>query len=160
MDVFVALPIQATLIIAGWFVVHHLQGFQARRRMLRERVDVARNDVRQIRDAALRFHTAPAFSPEGNESLLEMIADLDRSCKLFPNIVQGRLPGINAANPGRCRVDPTCTKQLRQAITLEHFDADHNWQPLAGSAEQLADIRQSAAQMLDELDRIMVDALD
>lgn len=160
MDDVVALVIQATVIIAGWFVVHRLQGLQARRKMLRERVDLARREVRQVREAALRFHTAPAFSQERSERLVEMIADLDRSCELFPNIVRGRLSWVNAANPDRCKVDPTCTKQLRQAITLEHFDADDRWRPLQRDAKQIFAIKQSTAQMLDELDRIMVAALD
>ncbi len=154
------LLVQATLIVAGWAVVYRLQGLQSRRKALREQVDAARQLVKKARGMAIAFHTAPSFDHQQHEELLELIADIDRHCQLFPKIVRTRLPWPNAADPKECAVPSESLVALRRAITLEHFDDDPSRMPLLRDAEQIACIQHAADDLLATLDRITVAALD
>lgn len=151
------------LVVGGWIVVYQLQALQARRKLLREEADKARVAVVALQVAAVEFHTTP-FSASRRLSVLGMLTDLDRRRDLIPALARPKrvfkiinLPLIKAQ--ADVLIDAKSIVELRQAITLEHFD-DEAADPLSGEHPQLMLITQKCMDLVAEIDRVLIAALD
>lgn len=151
--------VPSILVVGGWVVVYQLQALQARRKLLREEMDKARDAVAELQEAALRFHMS-VYSVADRMLVIGLLTDIDRRLTLFPRIATSRhwfLP--NSVMPQDVTVNLDYLVRLRQAITLEHFD-DPEMTPLVLGDPLINNITGASAQMVFELDRVFVAAID
>lgn len=151
------------MVVGGWIVVYQLQALQARRKLLREEADKARVAVVALQQAAVEFHTS-TFSASRRLSVLGMLTDLDRRRKLIPALARPkRVAKIVTLSPvdaqANVLIEAKLIVELRQAITLEHFD-DQTAAPLGAENPQLELIAQRCMDLVAEIDRVLITALD
>ena len=162
LDLFLrALP--PLLVVGGWVVIYHLQALQARRKLLREEAEKARIAVTALQEAAIEFHTS-TFSASRKLAVHGMLTDLDRRRDLIPALARPKqifkfveLPLLDAQ--ANILIDAKLIVELRQAITLEHFE-DPTAAPLSADDPQLKLIAQKCLALVSEIDRILIAALD
>jgi hypothetical protein len=149
----------SALVVGGWLVVYQLQALQARRKVLREEAEKARNVVEALRAAAIKFHLTKHSAPE-RLSILSSITDIERRCAIFPRIAsRGRSCLPHAVDPKLTIVDSKYIVRLRQAITLEHFD-DPNAEPLHIGSPQVSKITDACQALILSIDGVLIAALD
>lgn len=153
------ITLPAILVIVGWYVVYRLQALQVRRRSLREHVTQLRTLSKEIRGAAIDFHTG-LFDVEKHEVLLELLQELDDRCALLPNMARTTSCWMpNAADVNVCGLVAREVMRFRQAITLDHFDNDQQAALVVGDP-QIVQVRNAARILLVQLDRVSTTALD
>lgn len=182
--------LQAAIIAVGWGVVYYLQSRQSRRRTLREQVEVTRSAAKQLRRAALQFHTAMEFDAGRRDELLEMIDDIDSNCDLFPKIVRAQRPDCLDLIPKIVRVqcqracallpetvrtrlrflinavDPSkCEISIDRRVSMRQaitlkHMGDGDWHALPHDALQIQQIKNTIADVLAALEDTLLIALD
>lgn len=139
--------------------MYQLQALQARRKILREEVDKTRVVVEKLLDISLRFHTSP-YDDEKRTAILLAFNDVERRYGLFPRIVTSRAKYLpDAVRPDLVGIDPELLVNLRSAVTLEHFE-DSQAAALPHGHKQLDEIRAAALALINQLDVVLVAALD
>ena len=147
------------LVVGGWMIVYQLQALQARRKVLREEVEKARAAVLTLNGDALRFHMS-AHSIADRLALVAALTDIERRCELFPQISVARRTWLPDAVPtNKAKVDSALIVNVRQAITLNHFD-DESAAPLSVGSTQLEEITAACTALVRSVDGVMVAALD
>ena len=150
------------LVVGGWAIAYHLQGLQARRKLLREEAEGMRDAVAELHQAALEFHTN-VYEESKRLLILRSITDLERRRQMLPLMGRSRsflgkdyapVSSIEAVT-----IAPQLIANLNQAITLEHFD-DPSAEPLKAADPQVLKIGQEAAELTAAIDRAFVAALD
>lgn len=127
--------------------------------MLREEVDKARQAVEKLQETALRFHMN-VYSIQDRMQIMGAITDIERRCSMFPKIGSARRAWLpHAVSPKLTSIDMKCLVVLRQVITMQHFD-DPTAAALLYNDPQLIEISGAATQMITEIDRVLVAALD
>lgn len=146
------------LVVGGWVVVYRLQAMQARRKLLREVAEKAREAVENLQEIAIKFHTSK-FDPDKRLVILLAMTRIENRYKLFPQIASGGWAGFpDAVAPNLVAIDSKFMVSLRRAVTLVHFDEEEH--PLPHSAPQIQDIMAAAGELISEIDRVIVAALD
>ncbi|WP_148237974.1 hypothetical protein [Alicycliphilus denitrificans] len=149
----------SVLVVLGWAIAYKLQALQARRKLLREEVEKTRQAVEKLREIALQFHVN-VYDPEKRGAIVIALTDIERRYGMFPEIARARSEcSFNAVDISKTRVDAKYLTELRQAITLEHFE-DPESAPLQHGHEQLERITVAASALIGELDKVLVAALD
>lgn len=143
--------------IGGWAVVYRLQALQARRKMLRETAEKVRDSVSTLLADAINFHTKE-FDAEKKIAITLALTHLERRYQLFPQIAGGANNCFPAVDPKQVTIDPQFMVELRQAITLEHFDEPES--PLTQTSPQIQRITAAAVGLIGEIDKVIVAALD
>lgn len=137
--------------------MYRLQALQARRKLLRETAEKVRDSVSELLAAAIIFHIKP-FDEEKKIAITLALTHLEKRYKIFPQIAAGSHSCFPAVDLKLVDVPPKFMVELRQAITLMHFDGPE--QPLAQGCEQIQQITAAAVALIDEIDRVIVAALD
>ena len=109
------------LVVGGWIVVYRLQALQARRKLLRETAEKVREAVAELLEAAISFHTKE-FDVEKKVAITLALTHIEKRYQLFPKIAEGNNGCFPAVDPKRVQIPPEFMVELRQAITLTHFD--------------------------------------
>ena len=145
------------LVVGGWVVVYRLQALQARRKLLRETAEKVRESVTTLLEEAISFHTKE-FDPEKKVAITLALTHLEKRYELFPKIAAGANSCIPAVDPKQVEIPPKFIVELRQAITLLHFDEPE--QPLSQGSPQIQRITAASVALIGEVDRVIVAALD
>ena len=146
------------LVVGGWVVVYRLQALQARRKHLREMAEKTREAVVQLLELAIKFHTTK-FDSQQKLAIVLALTHIEKRYELFPHIAVGKNECMpSAVDPALVTINPAFLVELRQAITLDHFDGDE--EPLSQGAEQVQRISAAALGLIGEIDRVIVSALD
>lgn len=145
------------LVVGGWVVVYRLQALQARRKLLRETAEKVRDSVSALLADAINFHTKE-FDAEKKIAITLALTHLEKRYQLFPQIAGGNNSCFPAVDPKQVAIDAQFMVELRQAITLVHFDEPE--QPLTQTSAQIQRITSSAVALIGEIDRVIVAALD
>ncbi len=145
------------LVVGGWAVVYRLQALQARRKLLRETAEKVRESISALLADAISFHTKE-FDAEKKMAIALALTHLEQRYALFPRIAATRNSCFPAVDPKQVEIAPRFMVELRQAITLEHFDAPEP--PLTQGSAQIQRITAAAIELLGEIDRVIVAALD
>ena len=96
------------IVVAGWFVVHHLSRKRDQRKEVRERLDQFIIALRAIEEKAIQFHQSDSYKGDLARTLLFDIQRIISKLKRHP------LDSFEIA--------PNLLKELRRAITLKNFD--------------------------------------
>jgi len=96
------------IVVAGWFVVHHLSTQRDQRKEARERLDQFISALREIEEKAVQFHQSDSYKVDVARSLLFDIQRIIAKLKRHPF--------------GSFVVSPDLQKELRRAVTLRNFD--------------------------------------
>lgn len=156
-DLFKYLP--SILVVGGWCIAYQLQALQARRKVLREEIEKTRAAVESLNSSALGFHLEK-FSAVKRWEILRAIEDVERRCTLLPVVANARALMLRRVlDPSKMTIDPRLFVELRQSITLEHFD-DPDQDPLKHEAQQLRKISASCFSISSALDSALITALD
>lgn len=146
------------LVVGGWIVVYKLQALQARRKLLREVAEKARDAVEELQVMAIKFHTSK-FDGDQKLGILLAMTRIEKRYKLFPQIASGGSEcAPDAVDPAIVVIDSKLMVALRRAITLEHFDVEE--EPLPHGAQQVQGIMAAGGDLISDIDRVIVAALD
>lgn len=96
------------IVVAGWFVVHHLSTKRDQRKEARERLDQFIFALRAIEEKAIQFHQSDTYKGDLARTLLFDIQRIIAKLKRHPF--------------GSFEVVPNLLKELRRAVTLKNFD--------------------------------------
>ncbi|SCZ86434.1 conserved hypothetical protein [Nitrosomonas mobilis] len=96
------------LIIGGWFVVHKATLSRERRKEKREIINNVLEEIRAIESIAVDFHNSVIFDGKVNSNITLRIDRLSRKLQATPFAELG--------------ISRDLMIQIRQAITLKHFD--------------------------------------
>lgn len=96
------------LIIGGWFFVHKAALSRERRKEKREVIDRVLEEIRAIESIAIDFHSSKIFNKKVNSNITLRIDRLSRKLQAPPFAALG--------------ISTDLMIQIRQAITLRHFD--------------------------------------
>ncbi|ADL56758.1 hypothetical protein [Gallionella capsiferriformans] len=126
------------IVVAGWFVVHHLSQKRDQRKEARERVDQLVTAILSIEERAVRFHQSDSYQGDVARSLLFDIQRIIAKLKRHPF--------------GSFVISPTLLKELRRAVTLKNFDASKFTRQEANSAI-LSNIADAVDDIEDQLEQ-------
>lgn len=143
--------------VGGWVVVYRLQALQARRKLLRETAEKVRDSVSELLADAVSFHTKE-FDAEKKIAITLALTHLEKRYALFPKIAGAVNSCFPAVDPKQVEIAPKFMVELRQAITLVHFDEPEP--PLTQGCAQIQRITAAAIALISEIDRVIVAALD
>lgn len=96
------------VVVAGWFVVHHLTTKRDQRKEARERLDQFILVLRAIEEKAIQFHQSDTYKGDLARTLLFDIQRIIAKLKRHPF--------------GSFEVSPNLLKEMRRAVTLKNFD--------------------------------------
>lgn len=126
------------IVVAGWFVVHHLTTKRDQRKEARERLDQFILTLREIEEKAIQFHQSAAYKGDIARTLLFDIQRIIAKLKRHPF--------------GSFKVSSNLQKELRRAITLKNYDhSKFACQPANSSI--LSNVANAVDDIEDQLER-------
>jgi hypothetical protein len=97
------------IVIAGWFVVHHLSTKRDQRKEARERLDQYILGLRALEERAIKFHQSTSYQADVARGLLFDIQRCQTKLKRHPFT--------------SFEIGSSYAMKLRQSVSLRNFDA-------------------------------------
>lgn len=96
------------IVVAGWFVVHHLSTKRDQRKEARERLDQLVALLRELEERAINFHQSTTYKGDLARSLLFDIQRIIAKLKRHPF--------------GSFEISSNLLKEFRRSVTYNNFD--------------------------------------
>ncbi len=149
--------ISAILVVVGWFVVNKAQANRERRKQIREFASGLIKDLSEIERAAIQYHVEPRDKKE--ESLiLTRLTRLEKACGIFPEFLNNQNI-FRAVKVERLHVDSNLLREMRKAITLEHFWDEHT-QPIEVDSAIVQNIGLAVSELQEAIEAVRLASLD
>ena len=126
------------IVVAGWFVVHHLSTKRDQRKEARERLDQFILALRAIEEKAIQFHQSDTYKGDLARNLLFDIQRIIAKLKRHPF--------------GSFEVSPNLLKELRRAVTLKNFDSS-KFASQAANSSIFSNVANAVDDVEDQLER-------
>ena len=150
--------VSAVIVIIGWFVVHTAQNNRERRKQIREYVNGLYANLTELETLAIGYHTS-AREESKEAEIISKLGRLEKACfNTLPRFKSQRWL-LRAIDPKKLKINGGHMQALRQAITLEHFDSEHNG-AFKYQDEFIWKLRSAAEKASDDLETVRINALD
>lgn len=147
----------ATVVVAGWYVVHRVQANRERRKHIREYVAALCDDLEVLEALAISYHTHNREVAKEQE-LISKLGRFEKACFTLPHFLESQ-KFFKAVPEEKLKIDAQLVQVLRKAMTLNHFGDEHT-SALNDQDPFIQEIGLATVDMLDALERVRIDSLD